>query len=75
MREWIAEGRIGKPVLAHAQFAYPAEGSPRAWIYDPSLALGGPIGDVGIHCVDALRYVLGGGCSHQGNRREYARAY
>ncbi|MGB0124044.1 MAG: Gfo/Idh/MocA family oxidoreductase [Silvibacterium sp.] len=59
MREWIAEGRIGNPVLAQAQFAYSAEGSPRSWIYDPSLALGGPIGDVGIHCVDALRYVLG----------------
>jgi predicted dehydrogenase len=63
MREWIAEGRIGKPTLAQAQFAYSAAGSPRAWIYDPSLALGGPIGDVGIHCVDALRYVLGGGTS------------
>jgi predicted dehydrogenase len=59
MRDWISEGRIGKPVLAQTQFAYSAAGSPRKWIYDPSLALGGPIGDVGIHCVDALRYVLG----------------
>jgi predicted dehydrogenase len=59
MREWIAEGRIGRPVLAQAQFAYSAAGSPRTWIYDPLLALGGPIGDVGIHCLDALRYVLG----------------
>lgn len=58
MREWIAEGTLGKPVLAQAQFAYSAKGSPRAWIYDPKLALGGPIGDVGIHCIDALRYVL-----------------
>jgi predicted dehydrogenase len=58
IREWIAEGRIGKPLLAHAQFAYSAERSPRAWIYDPSVACGGPIGDVGIHCVDALRFVL-----------------
>ncbi|HEV2464749.1 MAG TPA: Gfo/Idh/MocA family oxidoreductase [Acidobacteriaceae bacterium] len=63
MRQWIAEGRIGKPVFAQSQFAYFAAGSPRSWIYDPSLALGGPIGDVGIHCVDALRYVLGGGAS------------
>ena len=58
MREWIAEGTVGKPQLAQAQFAYSAKGSPRTWIYDPKLALGGPIGDVGIHCVDALRYVL-----------------
>jgi predicted dehydrogenase len=60
MRGWIAEGRIGKTELAQAQFAYSAAGSPRKWIYNPELALGGPIGDVGIHCIDALRYVLGG---------------
>ncbi|HTW44729.1 MAG TPA: Gfo/Idh/MocA family oxidoreductase [Acidobacteriaceae bacterium] len=58
MREWVADGTVGKPVLAQAQFAYSAKGSPRTWIYDPKLALGGPIGDVGIHCIDALRYVL-----------------
>jgi predicted dehydrogenase len=60
MRQWIAEGRIGKPVLAHAQFCYAADRSPRQWIYDPTLALGGPIGDVAIHCVDAIRFLLGG---------------
>ena len=59
MRGWIAEGRIGAPQMAHAQFAYQAARSPRAWINDPTLALGGPIGDVGIHCIDALNYVLG----------------
>jgi len=59
MREWITAGSIGRPTLAQAQFAYSAAGSPRTWIYDPTLALGGPIGDVGIHCVDALRFVLG----------------
>ncbi|HEX3470386.1 MAG TPA: Gfo/Idh/MocA family oxidoreductase [Silvibacterium sp.] len=59
IRQWVAEGRIGKPVLAHSQFSYSAEGSPRTWIYDPALACGGPIGDVGIHCLDALRFVLG----------------
>jgi predicted dehydrogenase len=58
IREWIAEGRIGQPLLAHSQFCYNAEKSPRAWIYDPSLATGGPIGDVAIHCLDGLRYVL-----------------
>ncbi|HEX3438465.1 MAG TPA: Gfo/Idh/MocA family oxidoreductase, partial [Pseudacidobacterium sp.] len=58
IREWIAEGRIGTPVLAHSQFCYEASRSPRVWIYDPALALGGPIGDVAIHCLDALRFVL-----------------
>jgi len=57
MRQWIGEGRIGKPVLSHSQFCYSATNSPRQWIYDPNLALGGPIGDVAIHCIDALRFV------------------
>jgi predicted dehydrogenase len=56
--KWISEGRIGKPVLAHSQFSYSAGRSPREWIYDPALACGGPIGDVGVHCIDALRFVL-----------------
>jgi 1,5-anhydro-D-fructose reductase (1,5-anhydro-D-mannitol-forming) len=59
MREQIRAGKIGKPQLAHAEFAYPADRSPRKWIMDPSLATGGPIADVGVHCIDALRYVLG----------------
>ena len=59
MRRWVEEGRIGKPQLAHAQFCYETARSPRAWINDPTLALGGPIGDVGIHCIDALCYILG----------------
>src|ERR1700733_10319725 len=60
--EWIKEqivaGRIGKPQLAHAQYDYPAAQAPRRWITDPTLAGGGPIADVGVHCIDALRYVL-----------------
>ena len=59
MKEQIEAGRIGVPQLAHAQYAYPAVKAPRKWITDPSLACGGPIADVGVHCVDALRFVLG----------------
>jgi predicted dehydrogenase len=59
MREQIAAGHIGKPQLAHAQYSYPAEQAPRKWITDPTLACGGPIADVGVHCIDALRYILG----------------
>jgi len=59
MREQIAAGRIGEPQIAQAQYAYPAASAPRKWITDPTLACGGPIADVGVHCIDALRYVLG----------------
>jgi 1,5-anhydro-D-fructose reductase (1,5-anhydro-D-mannitol-forming) len=58
VREWIQAGRIGKPFLAHCQFTFDAKTSARQWIYEPSLALGGPIGDIGSHCIDLLRFLL-----------------
>lgn len=59
MREQISAGKIGRPQLAHAQYTYPAGQAPRKWIADTTLACGGPIADVGVHCIDALRFVLG----------------
>jgi len=58
IREWVEAGRVGKPIFATSHFYFMSAESQRAWIYDPSLARGGPIGDVGIHCVDVLRYIL-----------------
>jgi 1,5-anhydro-D-fructose reductase (1,5-anhydro-D-mannitol-forming) len=58
LRDKVREGAIGEPQLAHALYAYPAKSAPRKWIADPTLACGGPIADVGVHCMDALRYVL-----------------
>ena len=58
LRQQIAAGRIGTPQLAHAQYAYPGNLAPRKWITDPTLACGGPIADVGVHCIDALRFIL-----------------
>lgn len=58
LRERIAQGDIGRPVIAHAEFCYPAMESARTWITDPKLAAGGPIADVGVHCIDALRFIL-----------------
>ncbi len=59
MREQIKAGAIGEPQLARAQFDYPADRAPRRWIADLELACGGPIADVGVHCIDSLRFVLG----------------
>jgi len=58
LREQIASGTIGGVQMGCAEFAYPADRAPRRWIADGSLACGGPVGDVGVHCIDALRYVL-----------------
>ena len=58
MRQQIAAGRIGTPQLAHALYSYPGHLAARKWITDPTLACGGPIADVGVHCIDALRFIL-----------------
>ncbi|MFL6427724.1 MAG: Gfo/Idh/MocA family protein [Acidobacteriaceae bacterium] len=58
IRAMIAEGAIGQPVFASAHFCFLSRNSPRTWINDGGMACGGPIGDVGIHAIDALRFVL-----------------
>jgi predicted dehydrogenase len=58
VRDRVAAGEIGDPLTAHAEFNYAAQFSRRPWINDPTLAAGGPIGDVGVHCIDTLRFIL-----------------
>ncbi len=58
-RNEIAAGKIGQPQMARADFLAPLLSSTRSWINDPKLATGGPLADVGVHCIDTLRFVLG----------------
>jgi predicted dehydrogenase len=57
-RKRVAAGDIGRPIFARAEFSYPGVGHARTWLYNRSIAGGGPIADVGVHCIDALRYIL-----------------
>jgi predicted dehydrogenase len=58
-RRQVASGQIGRIVFARSEFSFPAGPEhPRAWINDPAVAGGGPIADVGVHCIDSLRYIL-----------------
>jgi predicted dehydrogenase len=57
-RERVAAGDIGRPIFARAEFSFPGSGHHRTWLYDRSMSGGGPIADVGVHCIDALRYIL-----------------
>jgi len=59
-REHIASGRIGKPIFARAEFSFPAKQGvhPRKWLNDAAIAGGGPIADIGVHCIDTLRFLL-----------------
>lgn len=58
LRDRVAAGQIGTPVFARAEFSYPGRRHVRTWITDAAVAGGGPIADVGVHCIDALRYIL-----------------
>lgn len=58
-RDHIAAGQIGTPIFARAEFSLLLGADhPRKWAHDPAIAGGGPIPDVGVHCVDALRFIL-----------------
>lgn len=59
IREIIQSGDIGEPLLARSEFSYQGLGHVRSWIGSREISGGGPIMDVGVHCVDALRFVLG----------------
>ena len=58
-RARIAAGAVGRPQVARADFFAPMLTSARTWVNDPKLATGGPLADIGVHCIDTLRFVLG----------------
>ena len=58
-RQLIAEGAIGQPVLAEANYHGWLESPDRGWLKDPALAGGGPLYDTGSHRIDACNFLFG----------------
>lgn len=58
MREIVHSGVLGRIFSARADFVYDARLSHRSWLTDRAVAGGGPVFDVGVHCLDTLRWVL-----------------
>jgi 1,5-anhydro-D-fructose reductase (1,5-anhydro-D-mannitol-forming) len=58
MREVIAEGAIGTPQAAHVSFPVLLPEELRTWRLDAA-ADGGVLFDIGTHCIDLLRWLLG----------------
>ena len=59
IKRWIEAGILGKIRTARATFTYLAQESPRGWVFDRDIAGGGPMMDVGVHCLDTLRFLWG----------------
>jgi predicted dehydrogenase len=58
-RELLKSCKIGKAIFARSEFSFLADPShPRKWLYDSAIAGAGPIFDIGVHCIDTLRFVL-----------------
>ncbi len=59
IRERVQRGDIGKVIFARSEFAFSTKGHHRVWLTDARISGGGPVPDVGVHCIDTLRYILG----------------
>lgn len=58
IRRLIQSGDLGRIISARADYMYDARLSHRSWLFDRSVAGGGPVFDIGVHCLDTLCYVL-----------------
>ncbi len=58
MKEMMQSGIIGKITFVKSEFIYDGRLSHRKWLVDPKVAGGGPIFDIGVHCLDTTRFLL-----------------
>jgi predicted dehydrogenase len=61
-KELIAAGAIGRPLLAelvHHVWLTPSDIAGDPWQFDPAMAGGGPLYDVGSHRIDVLNFLFG----------------
>jgi 1,5-anhydro-D-fructose reductase (1,5-anhydro-D-mannitol-forming) len=58
IKEVIASGAIGRVTSARTEFMYDGRNSHRTWLIDRTVAGGGPVFDIGVHCIDTLRAIL-----------------
>jgi predicted dehydrogenase len=58
IRELVRTGALGRIVNARADFFIDTRQTQRTWFCDRAVAGGGPVFDIGVHCLDTLYYVL-----------------
>ena len=58
-RRLLQAGKIGEPRKIEASFYYDLPENKRPWAFRKDLSGGGALMDAGIHCVDAIRFLVG----------------
>jgi predicted dehydrogenase len=58
IKDLIQSGLIGKVTFIKSEFIYNGHLSHRPWLLDQQIAGGGPIFDIGVHCLDTTRFLL-----------------
>jgi 1,5-anhydro-D-fructose reductase (1,5-anhydro-D-mannitol-forming) len=58
IRARVQSGILGTITYARADFSYDGRISKRGWLHEKGVAGGGPMFDIGVHCLDTLRYIL-----------------
>jgi len=59
VKQVLEAGKLGKIVLAEANFSLPGRLTPDKWRYYRETCLGGPLMQLGVHHADTLQYWLG----------------
>lgn len=59
VREIVGGGELGNVILSEAHFSFQSQNTPRTWMREKMVAGGGAVFDIGVHCIDLLRSVLG----------------
>jgi len=58
IKEIVRSGEIGSVTVVKTEYVYDGRSSRRTWLTDRRIAGGGPLFDIGVHCLDTLRFVL-----------------
>ncbi|MFH0990180.1 MAG: Gfo/Idh/MocA family oxidoreductase [bacterium] len=58
MKEIVHSGMIGNITFARSDFFYDGRLTKRQWLQNRAVAGGGPVFDIGVHCLDTLRFIL-----------------
>lgn len=59
IRDWVKQGRLGRIVSARINFSSFSPAQPGQWRREANQSGGGPLMDLGSHCLDLLMFVCG----------------